>query len=186
MRPASIAATLAASGSWKHPRSSILHRCQPGNVGFLEASSIHRCHLGNTEDAGCEARQEGVCGSEEGSEEEPPSQSAVYAKQTEHWFPPERCSCTEALYKVVQGDNLAENGVGRVKDKFCKVQLKGRNASLQHDRHAVRCVCAEDAGTHPCTPCAESVPAGGHPEQSNTNHMVFTAESMNSWLKLWG
>ena len=42
----------------------------------------------------------------------------------------------------------------------------------QHDGHAVRCVCAQDTGTRPCSPCAQSVPHGGHPELPQTGQLV--------------
>ena len=64
-RASCVAANLVTSGLWKHLRSSFMHCCQPGNVRFVEASSIephaslptweqhlptslmHRCQPGN-------------------------------------------------------------------------------------------------------------------------------------------
>ena len=40
VRDSCITANLATSDFWKHLCSRPMHRCQPGNIGFLEASSI--------------------------------------------------------------------------------------------------------------------------------------------------
>ena len=106
-----------------------IHRCQPGNVRFLEASdgaSIHRCQPGNvrflevSDGASSHRCQPGNVRFLEASD-----------GASIHCCQPGNVRFLEASggasFTVVQGNNVAENRIGDIKQKMCRFQLKGRS-----------------------------------------------------------
>ena len=88
--------------------------------------------------------------------------------------------------KVVQGDNLAENRIGGVKNKLRKVQLKGRSAGSRSTTDMLYAAFVlRAAGLGPVLRALKEYRREGI-LSCRKPASWFNAESINSWLKLKG